>query len=113
MDANGLIPVEAFYHYLTVWYNADPFAYTTSQANFAPTPPEWQSARGRNIVIPRAADIVYAQQPYFLNGELSLSRKEFREKIFSRKILRKRKTPDTLVPLRRRRGQPRRVTSPP
>lgn len=41
MDAEGLIPPEVFYIYLTVWVSNDPLGYAASQANFYPHPREW------------------------------------------------------------------------
>lgn len=41
MDAEGLIPSEVFYIYLTVWVSNDPLGYAASQANFYPHPREW------------------------------------------------------------------------
>lgn len=41
MDADGLIPPEVFYIYLTVWVSNDPLGYAASQANFYPHPREW------------------------------------------------------------------------
>lgn len=34
---DGIINPKAFYHYLTVWYNSDPLAYSASQVGF-----QWQ-----------------------------------------------------------------------
>lgn len=41
MDAEGLIPAEVFYIYLTVWVSNDPLGYAASQANLYPHPREW------------------------------------------------------------------------
>lgn len=41
VDAEGLIPPEVFYIYLTVWVSNDPLGYAASQANFYPHPREW------------------------------------------------------------------------
>lgn len=41
LDAEGLIPPEVFYIYLTVWVSNDPLGYAASQANFYPHPREW------------------------------------------------------------------------
>ena len=67
----GMIPVDAFYNYLTAWYNADSFAYITSQASLIPRPPSWYFKRDTNMRIPRSPDIAYAQMPYYLNGWLN------------------------------------------
>lgn len=53
MDAEGLIPPEVFYIYLTVWVSNDPLGYAASQANFYPHPREWihdkYDATGENL----------------------------------------------------------------
>lgn len=41
IDAEGLVPAEVFYIYLTVWVSNDPLGYAASQANFCPRPREW------------------------------------------------------------------------
>lgn len=69
VDANGLIPVDAFYNYLTAWFNADPLAIAASQASFTPSPPVWNTERDLNLIIPRAPDLIYTQMPFFLNGK--------------------------------------------
>uniref|UniRef100_A0A3Q2XT47 Patched 2 n=1 Tax=Hippocampus comes TaxID=109280 RepID=A0A3Q2XT47_HIPCM len=72
VDAEGLIPPEVFYIYLTVWVSNDPLGYAASQANFYPHPREWihdkYDTTGENLRIPAAEPLEFAQFPYYLNG---------------------------------------------
>uniref|UniRef100_A0A3Q3K523 SSD domain-containing protein n=1 Tax=Monopterus albus TaxID=43700 RepID=A0A3Q3K523_MONAL len=72
VDAEGLIPPEVFYIYLTVWVSNDPLGYAASQANFYPHPREWihdkYDATGENLRIPAAEPLEFAQFPFYLNG---------------------------------------------
>ncbi|KAM9791618.1 protein patched homolog 1 isoform X2 [Syngnathus typhle] len=72
VDAEGLIPPEVFYIYLTVWVSNDPLGYAASQANFDPHPREWihdkYDTTGENLRIPAAEPLEFAQFPYYLNG---------------------------------------------
>lgn len=53
LTAEGLIPPEVFYIYLTAWVSNDPLGYAASQANFYPPPREWMhdmyDATGENL----------------------------------------------------------------
>uniref|UniRef100_A0A671XPJ9 Patched 2 n=1 Tax=Sparus aurata TaxID=8175 RepID=A0A671XPJ9_SPAAU len=72
VDAEGLIPPEVFYIYLTVWVSNDPLGYAASQANFYPHPREWihdkYDTTGENLRIPAAEPLEFAQFPFYLNG---------------------------------------------
>uniref|UniRef100_A0AAQ5XXR3 SSD domain-containing protein n=1 Tax=Amphiprion ocellaris TaxID=80972 RepID=A0AAQ5XXR3_AMPOC len=72
LDAEGLIPPEVFYIYLTVWVSNDPLGYAASQANFYPHPREWihdkYDTTGENLRIPAAEPLEFAQFPFYLNG---------------------------------------------
>uniref|UniRef100_G3PKV6 SSD domain-containing protein n=1 Tax=Gasterosteus aculeatus aculeatus TaxID=481459 RepID=G3PKV6_GASAC len=72
VDAEGLIPTEVFYIYLTVWVSNDPLGYAASQANFYPHPREWihdkYDTTGENLRIPAAEPLEFAQFPFYLNG---------------------------------------------
>ncbi|XP_061652658.1 protein patched homolog 1 isoform X1 [Phyllopteryx taeniolatus] len=72
VDAEGHIPPEVFYIYLTVWVSNDPLGYAASQANFYPHPREWihdkYDTTGENLRIPAAEPLEFAQFPYYLNG---------------------------------------------
>ncbi|KAL3055139.1 hypothetical protein OYC64_017944 [Pagothenia borchgrevinki] len=72
VDAEGLIPAEVFYIYLTVWVSNDPLGYAASQANFYPHPREWihdkYDTTGENLRIPAAEPLEFAQFPFYLNG---------------------------------------------
>ncbi|XP_039998625.1 protein patched homolog 1 [Xiphias gladius] len=72
VDAEGLIPPEVFYIYLTVWVSNDPLGYAASQANFYPHPREWihdkYDTTGENLRIPAAEALEFAQFPFYLNG---------------------------------------------
>uniref|UniRef100_A0A3Q3FVG9 Patched 2 n=1 Tax=Labrus bergylta TaxID=56723 RepID=A0A3Q3FVG9_9LABR len=72
VDAEGLIPQEVFYIYLTVWVSNDPLGYAASQANFYPHPREWihdkYDTTGENLRIPAAEPLEFAQFPFYLNG---------------------------------------------
>ncbi|XP_014855626.1 PREDICTED: protein patched homolog 2 [Poecilia mexicana] len=72
VDAEGLIPPEVFYIYLTVWVSNDPLGYAASQANFYPHPREWihdkYDTTGENLRIPSAEPLEFAQFPFYLNG---------------------------------------------
>ncbi|XP_031150201.2 protein patched homolog 1 [Sander lucioperca] len=72
VDADGLIPAEVFYIYLTVWVSNDPLGYAASQANFYPHPREWihdkYDTTGENLRIPAAEPLEFAQFPFYLNG---------------------------------------------
>uniref|UniRef100_A0A3B3VSM2 Patched 2 n=1 Tax=Poecilia latipinna TaxID=48699 RepID=A0A3B3VSM2_9TELE len=72
VDAEGLIPPEVFYIYLTVWVSNDPLGYAASQANFYPHPREWNHDKydttGENLRIPSAEPLEFAQFPFYLNG---------------------------------------------
>uniref|UniRef100_A0A3B4XKE3 Patched 2 n=1 Tax=Seriola lalandi dorsalis TaxID=1841481 RepID=A0A3B4XKE3_SERLL len=72
VDADGLIPPEVFYIYLTVWVSNDPLGYAASQANFYPHPREWihdkYDTTGENLRIPAAEPLEFAQFPFYLNG---------------------------------------------
>uniref|UniRef100_A0A673BDU9 Patched 2 n=1 Tax=Sphaeramia orbicularis TaxID=375764 RepID=A0A673BDU9_9TELE len=71
VDAEGLIPPEVFYIYLTVWVSNDPLGYAASQANFYPHPREWihdkYDTTGENL-LPAAEPLEFAQFPFYLNG---------------------------------------------
>ncbi|TMS09348.1 Protein patched-like protein 1 [Larimichthys crocea] len=72
VDAEGLIPPEVFYIYLTVWVSNDPLGYAASQANFYPHPREWihdkYDTTGENLRIQAAEPLEFAQFPFYLNG---------------------------------------------
>ncbi|KAF7222601.1 protein patched homolog 1 [Nothobranchius furzeri] len=72
VDADGLIPSEVFYIYLTVWVSNDPLGYAASQANFYPHPREWihdkYDTTGENLRIQAAEPLEFAQFPFYLNG---------------------------------------------
>ncbi|XP_068427172.1 protein patched homolog 1 isoform X2 [Clinocottus analis] len=72
VDAEGLIPAEVFYIYLTVWVSNDPLGYAASQANFYPHPREWihdkYDTTGENLRISAAEPLEFAQFPFYLNG---------------------------------------------
>ncbi|TNN34446.1 Protein patched 1 [Liparis tanakae] len=72
VDAEGLIPAEVFYIYLTVWVSNDPLGFAASQANFYPHPREWihdkYDTTGENLRIPAAEPLEFAQFPFYLNG---------------------------------------------
>uniref|UniRef100_A0A4W6E0Z0 Patched 2 n=1 Tax=Lates calcarifer TaxID=8187 RepID=A0A4W6E0Z0_LATCA len=71
VDAEGLIPPEVFYIYLTVWVSNDPLGYAASQANFYPHPREWihdKSQISFSLAVPAAEPLEFAQFPFYLNG---------------------------------------------
>ncbi|XP_056913903.1 protein patched homolog 1 [Takifugu flavidus] len=72
LTAEGLIPPEVFYIYLTAWVSNDPLGYAASQANFYPPPREWMhdmyDATGENLRIPAAEPLEFAQFPFYLNN---------------------------------------------
>ncbi|KAM4605747.1 protein patched homolog 1 [Polymixia lowei] len=72
VDAEGLVPPEVFYIYLTVWVSNDPLGYAASQANFYPHPQEWihdkYDTTGENLRIPATEPLEFAQFPFYLNG---------------------------------------------
>lgn len=43
VDERGIIFQDAFYQYLTVWYNYEFISVAATQGNFRPIPPAWTS----------------------------------------------------------------------
>uniref|UniRef100_A0A8D0AH30 Patched 2 n=1 Tax=Sander lucioperca TaxID=283035 RepID=A0A8D0AH30_SANLU len=60
VDADGLIPAEVFYIYLTVWVSNDPLGYAASQWIHLKIP--------CSTNIPAAEPLEFAQFPFYLNG---------------------------------------------
>jgi len=53
VGADGIINPNAFYIYLSAWVSNDPVAYSASQANIRPHPPEWIHDRTDSIPVSR------------------------------------------------------------
>ena len=70
VDSHGIINKEAFYNYLTAWYNSDEMAYSFSQAALVPQPREWHHDPrvDDDFRIPKSPPIAYAQIPFYLNN---------------------------------------------
>ncbi|CAJ0963608.1 unnamed protein product, partial [Mesorhabditis belari] len=64
---NGIIRPEAFYNYLTAWFNVDNMMYYVSQASFAPNPPVWRM-NARNEPVPPARKLLHSQIPFYQTG---------------------------------------------
>lgn len=69
VDSHGIINQKAFYNYLSAWVSNDALAYGASQANLHPVPKEWYHvANDYDLKIPKSAPLIYAQQPFYLQG---------------------------------------------
>jgi hypothetical protein len=42
ISSDGFVNREAFYNYLTAWYNVEQMNYYVSQGSFQPVPPTWK-----------------------------------------------------------------------
>lgn len=67
VDADGIINPRAFYNYLTAWYSNDALAAGASQANLRPTPRLWSLITDKDLIVPKASAIAYAQMPFYLH----------------------------------------------
>ncbi|XP_072172750.1 protein patched homolog 1-like [Diadema setosum] len=70
VDEHGVIYPDAFYNYLTVWYNYDTISYTASAGNLHPTPPSWTPVgkADLDVTIPKSQALNYTQLPFYLNN---------------------------------------------
>ncbi|CAI5442807.1 unnamed protein product [Caenorhabditis angaria] len=67
MVENEIIRPEAFYNYLTAWYNIDNMMYYVSQASFFPLPPGWEYNEKVAKVVPASSKLLYSQMPFYQN----------------------------------------------
>ncbi|CAD6193959.1 unnamed protein product [Caenorhabditis auriculariae] len=67
VNEHDVIQPDAFYNYLTGWYNVDNMMYYVSQASFFPLPPGWAYDESRIEVVPPASRLLYSQIPYYQN----------------------------------------------
>ncbi|CAI2346991.1 unnamed protein product [Caenorhabditis sp. 36 PRJEB53466] len=67
VDANGIIAPDAFYNYLTGWFNVDNMMYYVSQASFYPAPPGWEYNEKTAQAVPPAEPLLYSQIPFYQN----------------------------------------------
>ncbi|CAB3404594.1 unnamed protein product [Caenorhabditis bovis] len=67
VDEHGIIRPDAFYNYLTAWYNVDNMMYYVSQASFFPLPPGWEYSEKDAKVVPAAPKLLYSQIPFYQN----------------------------------------------
>ncbi|CAI5442115.1 unnamed protein product [Caenorhabditis angaria] len=69
VDKSGVIHQDAFYNYLTAWFNVDHMMYYVSQASFFPTPPKWSLKKNStDNFVPPAQPLAYSQIPFYLTG---------------------------------------------
>jgi len=56
VDADGVVREDAFYNYVTAWYNVDQMTYYVTQANFYPPPPpfDFETQEHGNLMLKRA-----------------------------------------------------------
>ncbi|GMS84862.1 hypothetical protein PENTCL1PPCAC_7037, partial [Pristionchus entomophagus] len=64
---DGVIREDAFYNYVTGWYNVDNMMYYVSQASFIPIPPHWGYTKD-DILVPPAEPLLYSQIPFYTTG---------------------------------------------
>ncbi|XP_071837181.1 protein patched homolog 1-like isoform X2 [Apostichopus japonicus] len=68
VDERGIIFQDAFYQYLTVWYNYEFISVAATQGNFRPIPPAWTSGgkTEHKVDIPHSKRLNYTQIPFYL-----------------------------------------------
>ncbi|GMR37186.1 hypothetical protein PMAYCL1PPCAC_07381 [Pristionchus mayeri] len=67
VNEEGVVREDAFYNYLTGWYNVDNMMYYVSQASFIPLPPHWEYTKD-DVLVPPAEPLLYSQIPFYTTG---------------------------------------------
>ncbi|KAF8360928.1 ptc-3 [Pristionchus pacificus] len=67
VNEDGVIREDAFYNYMTGWYNVDNMMYYVSQASFIPLPPHWEYTKD-DVLVPPAEPLLYSQIPFYTTG---------------------------------------------